>query len=71
VLGPQPTKAEIVAWYERAKKSLKQRREGRHPTLWPIGVADFEALSASVEDHFLRLKKQFNRRLSDGTKKGG
>ena len=68
MLGSQPTKREIVAWHERAKRSLNLRLTNRHPRLWPINQAVFEALSRSVEDHFLRLKKDFNQRLLWQTK---
>jgi hypothetical protein len=63
VLGPQPTKREIVEWYERSKRSLNLRLEKRHPNLWPINEETYAALLRSVEDYFLRLKKAFNERL--------
>jgi hypothetical protein len=68
MLGSQPTKREIVEWHERAKRSLNLRLTNQHPRLWPIKQATFDALSRSVEDHFLRLKKDFNKRLLCQTK---
>ncbi len=66
-MEPLRTKAEIVSWYEKAKKMLELRKAGKSPVFPGVGLSeqDYEAYRRSIELHFLRLKRAHNRRIDD------
>ena len=63
-MKPLVTKAEILSWYENAKKVLNLRRYGQHPR-GRVSDKDFEAYTWSIESHFKMLKRKFNERLKN------